>query len=210
MYIPALFKMQRWEEILGFIQEQSFGILFSASDEGLKATHLPFVLDANWGPSGALLSHMAKANPHWKALDQRNALVVFPGPHAFVSSIWYEAQGSVPTWNYTAVHVHGRVKVLADRAELKDLIHTMLNAYEPDSPMALQRDDPDLERLLEAIIGFRIEIQGMEGKRKLNQNHPVEQQQKVMAALHAMADCDSHQIADLMAANLRRLGDPET
>jgi transcriptional regulator len=202
--------MPKLQDIWQFVREQSFGILFSAADDGLKATHLPFVLDADCGTSGALLSHFAKANPHWKALDQQSVLVVFPGPHAFVSSDWYEAQGSVPTWNYTAVHVYGRVEVLSERSELKELMYTMLKAYEPNSRLALREDDADLNRLLEAIVGFRIHVLKWEGKRKLDQNHPVEQQQKVIAALRMTADTDSHKIAELMAANLEAIADTET
>ncbi|MCL4522068.1 MAG: FMN-binding negative transcriptional regulator [Firmicutes bacterium] len=196
--------MKDSEELFGLVRQHRFGILFSAHDDDLKATHLPFVIDEHSGAHGALLSHMAKANPHWKDLDQRDVLVVFPGPHAFVSSLWYEAKGSVPTWNYTAVHVRGRAEVLSDREALKQLIRIMLKAYEPDSPIVRHLDDPEFASLLEAIVGFKIEIHEMEGKRKLNQNLPIEIQQKVITALRTLADSDSQKIADLMTENLEQ------
>src|SRR6266516_4165261 len=114
MYIPAAFRETRLEVVHSLIREHSFGTLVSQLDGQLFATHLPFLLDAGRGPQGTLLGHMARANPHWECFSEPDleSLVIFQGPHAYVSPSWYLSDLAVPTWNYTAVHAYGVASIL--------------------------------------------------------------------------------------------------
>lgn len=202
MYIPKAFEVTDTDRLFQFMRHHSFGILFSQSHNTPFATHLPFLVNQNRGDNGSLFSHMAKANPHWRTLNQQDVLVVFPGPHAFVSSLWYGEEHVVPTWNYTAVHVVGTFHVLDDRDELKQLMVDSLNVFEPKSTVSSRLDQPFFDGMLNAIVGFRIDIKAIEGKWKLSQNHSVERQQKVIDALYATNDPHAHDIARLMKQNL--------
>src|SRR5437764_62337 len=114
MYIPAAFRETRLEVLHALMREHSFATLISQLEGQLFATHLPILLDANRQPYGTLIGHMAKANPHWLAFNPEAAesLVIFQGPHAYISPGWYVAEQAVPTWNYEIVHAYGRPRVL--------------------------------------------------------------------------------------------------
>jgi transcriptional regulator len=143
---------------------------------------------------------MARANPQWRDVDGE-ALAVFSGPHAYISPTWYEAPGTVPTWNYVAVHAYGALRLVEDRDALRDILRRTVATYERPMPAPWTYDeaDPDIDRMLGAVVGFEIEIARIEGKAKLNQNHPEERRRKVIRALEARTDDDSRAIARLMA-----------
>lgn len=109
MYVPTSFREDHPEKLHEFIKSYSFGTLFSDTEGGLQASHLPFLLDEKMGTQGVLAGHMAKANSHWQSLSGQEVLVVFQGPHVYISPAWYEEPETVPTWNYVAVHVYGNM-----------------------------------------------------------------------------------------------------
>ena len=131
-------------------------------------------------------------------------MAVFSGPHAYVSPTWYEAEHVVPTWNYVAVHAYGRVRLVEDQPGLLDIVRRSVEVYERSMPRpwSLGESDTFVERLLKQIVGFRIEIERIEGKWKLNQNHPVERREKVARALAERGDENSTAIATLMRQQL--------
>lgn len=117
MYIPRSFREDNIAALHELIRQHSFGTLFSQTSEGPFATHLPFLIDPEPWPFGTMRAHMARANPHWRRLTNAvDVLVVFLGPHAYISPSWYVNQVTVPTWNYAAVHAVGRVLWLRCRA----------------------------------------------------------------------------------------------
>ena len=116
MYIPAHFAETDRTKLFDFIERHSFGLLVSQLNGEPYATHLPLLLDRHSGPWGTIVGHMARANPHWQTTD-RQALVVFSGPHVYVSPTWYEAENVVPTWNYVAVHAYGAFQLVTGHAE---------------------------------------------------------------------------------------------
>jgi transcriptional regulator len=168
------------------------------------ASHLPFLLDRTAGPHGTLLGHVARANPHWRELAGQTALAVFSGPHAYVSPTWYEAENVVPTWNYVAVHAYGRGEVIEDRDALLDIVQRSVAVYEAalPRPWTLDAASAYTGRQLGAIVGFRIEIERLEGKWKLNQNHPVERRKKVAEILGGQSSDDARAVAEMMRAML--------
>ena len=205
MYTPASFQMSDAVEVYAFMRKHSFATLVTRGEGGMTASHLPLLLDDGAGPHGTLLGHMARANPQWRDVADE-ALAIFHGPHAYVSPSWYETPGTVPTWNYVAVHAYGPLQLVEDRDGLHDILTRTVSVHERRMPEPWSYDlaDPDIDNMLKAIVGFRIEIGRLEGKAKLNQNHPEERRRKVIRALEAQGDEDSRAIAELMTATLNR------
>src|SRR4051794_14540219 len=134
MYIPAAFAEADLARLHDFIEQNSFGLLVSPFDGEPFASHLPFLLERTAGPHGTLVGHMARANPQWQAAAGQTALAIFSGPHAYISPTWYEAEQVVPTWNYAAVHVYGRVQTIEDESALLDIVREMVRVYEQAMP----------------------------------------------------------------------------
>jgi transcriptional regulator len=200
MYVPPAFAETDPDKLHDFIERHSFGLLVSQVDGVPFATHLPVLLDRRAGPHGTLIGHMARANPQWRELDGQTALAVFSGPHAYVSPTWYEAENVVPTWNYAAVHAYGPAAVILDRPTLLEIVRRSVTAYEAALPRPWTLDESSLlvDRMLSQIVGFRIAIDRLEGKWKLNQNHPADRRTKVVRALRQRGDENAAGIADLM------------
>jgi transcriptional regulator len=209
VYIPASFAQTDTVQLHEFIRENSFAILTSDGREGLIASHLPLILDADAGPYGQLVGHMARANPQWRDV-RGEVLAIFSGPHVYVSPSWYEEEGTVPTWNYVAVHAYGRFVVVEDRDELLKILRRSVLIYESPrpEPWAFDESAPHVETMLKAIVGFRIEITRLEGKWKLNQNHSEQRRERVMRALETRTDEDSRAIARMMAEGSRMIPEP--
>jgi transcriptional regulator len=205
MYIPTAFAEPDQGKLHDFIEGHSFGLLVSQLDGGLFATHLPLLLDRDAGPHGVLLGHVARANPHWQGLDGQEVLVVFSGPHAYVSPAWYESENVVPTWNYVAVHAYGSCRLIDDPDAVGQLLARMVSTYEGArvNPWTLDTDSDFFRKMVKAVVGFRVEVSRLEGKWKLNQNHPAERREKVVRALQQAEDPDAQEIARLMAGGLR-------
>jgi transcriptional regulator len=203
VYIPAVFAEPDTAKLHEFMRRNSFAVLTSQGEGGLIASHLPLLLESQAGPHGHLLGHMARANPQWR--DVRGEIMaVFSGPHAYVSPSWYEEGGTVPTWNYLAVHAYGTFQVAEDRDDVLAILRRSVLTYESPrpEPWPFDESEPNVERMLRAIVGFRIEITRLEGKWKLSQNHPEGRRRKVIRALGARADHDSQVIARLMSEGL--------
>jgi transcriptional regulator len=204
MYIPAAFAEPELPRLHDFIEHHSFGLLVSEVDGLPFATHLPFLLERAAGPHGTLVGHVARANPQWRDAGGQTVLAIFSGPHVYVSPTWYEAENVVPTWNYTAVQAYGRAQVIEDKHALLDIVQQTVRLYEQAMPQPWTFDGSGtfIDRLLGQIVGFRIVVEKIEGKWKLNQNHPVERRQKVVRALQQRGDEQSQAVADMMRAML--------
>jgi len=204
MYVPAAFAETDLTRLHDFIEQNSFGLLVSQVDGLPFATHLPFLLERTSGPHGTLVCHVARANPQWQQAGGQTVLAICHGPHVYVSPSWYEAEQVVPTWNYVAVHAYGRAQVIQDESALLDIVQRMVRVYERSMPRPWSFDGSTTfaERMLAQIVGLRIEIEKIEGKYKLNQNHPVERRQKVVGALRQRGDENSQAIASMMETML--------
>lgn len=205
MYIPSSFEETDCDTLHDFIEEHSFATLFSQSEAGSMASHLPLLIDKYSGPSGTLIGHFAKANPQWKQADGKQVLVTFHGPHAYVSPEWLPAKNVVPTWNYVAVHASGTLKLQTDPDQLLSIVKRYVEHYETTRQHPWSLDEPDadfVEILLDAIVGFEIEIEHLEGKWKLSQNHDEGRREAVIAGLRESGGSNQLRVADLMAATL--------
>ncbi|MDA1015925.1 MAG: FMN-binding negative transcriptional regulator [Planctomycetota bacterium] len=205
MYTPASFAETDQNTLHEFIEQHSFATIVSRSGEGIVASHLPLLLDRNAGPHGRIVGHMARANPQWKQAQDEDVLVIFTGPHAYISPSWYQAINVVPTWNYTAVHAYGTVRLETDRTRLLNIVRRYVDHYEAGlpEPWSLDRAEPEfVDGLLDAIVGFTIDIESIEGKWKLNQNHDADRRSKVATALRIAGGDAQLQVAELIQRSL--------
>lgn len=204
MYVPPHFAETDRAALHDFIEAHAFGLLVSQSGGVPFATHLPFLLDRNTGPHGTLIGHVARANPHWHELAGAPALAVFTGPHAYISPTWYEEEPAVPTWNYVAVHATGRAELVDDRDALRDIVARSVAVFEAGmpTPWRFEPDTTYADRLLAQIVGFRVRIETLEGKWKLNQNHPAGRREKVIRALEVAHDENGRAVAAAMRRTL--------
>lgn len=203
MYLPKHFAESDPSKLFDFIQVNSFGILFSTHQGQPFASHLPFLIERDEGANGCLWGHLAKANSQWQDLTGQ-VLVVFPGPHAYISPAWYEEDHTVPTWNYVAVHVYGNITITHEPNELLKIVQDSVQFYESarSRPWGLDSTAEYVHKMVKGIVGIKIEITDLEGKWKLNQNHSTARQTKVAQALEQLPDQNSQEIAQLMAERL--------
>ena len=206
MYIPSSFAVTELAELHAAMERYSFATLVSAGSGDLMASHLPLLIDRSAGPQGTLWGHFARANPQWEEVaagseHAREVLVVFSGPHAYISPTWYQAERTVPTWNYVAVHAYGPLEIVHDEPIVLDLLHRTVEQFEAGQPQPWRLADQPAEfiaQLAKQIVAFRIPIRRLEGKWKLNQNHPAERRERVAAQLANAASDDEREIARLM------------
>ncbi|MCI0765246.1 FMN-binding negative transcriptional regulator [Bacillus sp. TL12] len=201
MYIPKYFDVKDEATKYEMIEQNSFATLFSQHNGAPYATHLPLLLNRN---ERTLYGHFARPNEQWKDMGNQEVLVVFQGPHCYISPSWYETNKAVPTWNYVAVHVYGEMEIVVDEQELIDSLRDLVNKYEDQaSSYSLDEVEPSyIEGLSKGIVGFKIKINRIEGKWKLSQNHSAERQELVVKQLEQM-DSENHKaIAMLMKENL--------
>jgi transcriptional regulator len=208
MYIPAAFRENQLEVLHAHIREHSFGTLVSLVDGELFATHQPFLLDESRGENGTLLGHMARANPHWRGFSSGvQSLVIFHGPHAYISPSWYVAEQSVPTWNYTVVHAYGTPSLVEDPRRVRELLERTVRTFEGDGPDAwttARVAESYITSMARGIVAFELPIARLEGKRKLGQNRAAADVQGAAQALRAQADPLGLAVAELMSEAAER------
>src|SRR5215470_19641836 len=181
MYIPRAFKDDDIESIRVTIRGARLANLVTATAEGPVATPLPLFLDESEGERGVLYGHLAKANPHWQLRPIGEALAIFTGPDANVTLSWYatkqETGKVVPTWNYVAVHAYGPVEFFEEAHRLLDVVTRLTDLYERPraNPWAVT-DAPEqfIRAKLRGIVGLRMPIARLDGKRKMSQNRSAE------------------------------------
>jgi transcriptional regulator len=198
MYIPEFNRIEDQATALGFMRANPFAILVSNNDGTPFATHLP-VMVAEAGGQITVRAHVAKANPHWKMLEQLDSLLIFHGPHAYISPALYELRESVPTWNYATVHAYGRGEILSADADKHQVLNELISHF--DSSYLEQWNSFDEQyrsRMLNHIVAFEINLTRVETKFKLSQNRTKAEQENVMQALGASPDPAVSNVAELM------------
>jgi len=199
MYVPEHFRVRDHGEALGFMKANPFAILISATDDGPFASHIPVMVRES-GEQLVVRGHFAKANAHWRYLEQNpECLTIFHGPHSYISPSLYADPQSVPTWNYGAVHVYGDARTFSAPQDLLEVLHELMGIFEPAyAAQWAGLDEAYRQRMLTHIVGFEIAATKIEAKFKLNQNRTREDQQNVIASLEKADDTAILGVARLM------------
>lgn len=205
MYVPPAFREDDLSVLHAAINEARLAQLVTATDTGLLATPLPLFLVPDEGPHGTLYGHVARANEHWKLTPIGEAMALFMGPHAYVSPNWYPSKQEhhkvVPTWNYVAVHAYGPIEFFEDAQRLLDVVSRLTSLHEQGSarPWAVS-DAPGafINAQLRGIVGLRLPITRIEGKRKMSQNRGEADRAGVAAALAASENPSDQAVAKLI------------
>jgi transcriptional regulator len=209
MYISKDHAFTDIDRMCALIGEHALGAWVLAGQDGLVANHLPFLLDRSRGRNGALVGHVARANPVWRMLDGRaSSLVIFQGPQGYISPNWYPGKAEhgkvVPTWDYAVVHVHGVARAIDDRAWLLDMLERLTQAREAAQPAPWRVADapPDyIDKLLRAIVGIEITIERVEGKLKASQDEALPDRLGTVEGLRGLVPPQAA-LADLVAGAL--------
>lgn len=201
MYIPKAFHIDDRDTLVAFMRAHNFASIVTNGSAGLAATSVPVVIHAD-GEALRITGHFAKANPQTQDLNDSDGLILFSGPHAYVSPSWYEARESVPTWNYMAVHVYGRLRAYRvddAPAETEQMLADLIRQHEPGYH-AHWEALPERYRdgMRHGIVGFELTATRVEGKYKLSQNRTVADQATVAEALSASLNADERATGEAM------------
>ncbi len=198
MYIPHHYKNENITEVKDFLRKNSFGILVSQVAGKPWATHIPLELETTNDGQDVLVSHISKANPQWRHFAENDkVLCIFNGPHSYISSSWYKEE-EVPTWNYIAVHVYGRIKILPEAAVLASM-HRLVDKYEQNSenPISLDQLSEKTLQQVKGVVGFQITINSIQAAYKLSQGRKADHP-KIIAELEKTENPLSRDIANRM------------
>ncbi|MGP4072050.1 FMN-binding negative transcriptional regulator [Piscibacillus sp. B03] len=198
MYTPKHYRVEDFKEIQEFIQENSFGIIVSTDQGRPIATHVPLELHKQ-GTDYYITGHLAYANPQWKSFeDQDQVLVIFQGPHAYVSSLWYENE-DVSTWNYQAVHLYGKVRLMTEDELREDLIK-LLDKYERNRENSKVWDNlsSQTKKQIKGIVGFKVKVDEVDASYKLSQNRSNVDYENIVNQLEQEDDMNSKRLAEVM------------
>jgi transcriptional regulator len=205
MYVPPAFQENDTAALHAAIRAAKLATFITTTAEGLIGTPLPMIFDAAEGPHGTLYGHVARANPQWKLTPIGDAMAVFMGPDAYVTPSWYatkrETGKVVPTWNYVAVHAYGPVEFFEDTERLRDVVTRLTHLHEGSraEPWAVT-DAPEtfIQSQLRGIVGLRMPITRIDGKRKMSQNRSTEDRAGVVDGFSARGDAADRAVAKLI------------
>ena len=202
MYSPTYNRVEDRAELVAFMRANGFAVLVTGTGGALHASHLPVrILETN--KKIILDMHMAKNNPQWKEFFDDEVMVVFAGPHAYVSPRWYEEKERVPTWNYAAVHAYGIPVLVSEKskkyASQRRLVADMDPQWLPQFD-ALRQEYVDM--MLDGIVNFEIPLARLETRWKLSQNRGRREMELIAAALEKSADSGERALAALTRKHL--------
>ncbi|MEO7337696.1 MAG: FMN-binding negative transcriptional regulator [Caldimonas sp.] len=202
MYLPSHFAENRLDVLHGLIRSHPFGLLVTNGPAGLSANGFPFLVDADGDAGfGTLRGHVARANPVWRETGP-DALVVFQGPHGYISPSWYASKAEhgkvVPTWNYLMVQARGRLRPIDDPAWVLKLVTRLTDTHEAPRAKPWGVDDAPpayIDTMLRAIVGIELEVTSIVGKWKVSQNRPLADREGVIAGLSEIGDDNARALA---------------
>lgn len=203
MYTPKHYRQENWEEIQSFVKTYSFATLVSIGQQYPIATHIPIELETNFEGETVLWGHIARGNRQWREFKEHpNVLAIFQSHNSYVSSSWYE-EPEVPTWNYRAVHMYGKLRELSED-ELRESLRRLIDKYEQESECPVSMDSLPasvVEPQLKGIFGFEIDIEKVEAIDKLSQNRSERDHKNIIVKLRDRGDAQSLGVAEAMEHN---------
>jgi transcriptional regulator len=202
MYSPSYNQLEDRAELLAFMRANSFAVLVTGTGGTLHASHLPVMIHQH-GKDIVIDTHMAKNNPQWREFFDDEVMLVFAGPHAYVSPRWYEERERVPTWNYAAVHAYGTPRVVEDRKQKYESQRRLVEALDPKwLPQFDGLRQEYVDRMLEGIVNFQIAVTRLETRWKLSQNRSRREQELIAAQLEKSDDAMERALAALTRKHL--------
>lgn len=199
MYIPKHFEVTDFEEIREFIEKNSFGTIVTTKHGKPMATHVPLELHRQ-GNDYFITGHVAYANPQVETFEDglENVLVMYQGPHAYISSSWYTSE-DVPTWNYQSVHLYGTLRIMSEQ-ELEEDLKLLLKKYEGhrENPAVWENLSSQTKKQIKGIVGFKIKVHEVQAAYKLSQNRNEEDYQNIIDQLHDENDLNAKEVAEAM------------
>jgi transcriptional regulator len=202
MYSPSYNRIEDRAELLEFMRANGFAVLVTGTGGTLHASHLPAQVKTD-GEKIVLDMHMARNNPQWQEFLDEEVLVIFSGPHAYVSPRWYEDEERVPTWNYAAVHAYGVPKVMNDKEIKYNSQRQLVAALDPQWLPRFDALRPQyVEQMLNGIVNFEIAVTRIETRWKLSQNRSRQEQENIAAQLERSADSAERALAALTRKHL--------
>ncbi|MCC6500666.1 MAG: FMN-binding negative transcriptional regulator [Anaerolineales bacterium] len=201
MHTPKLYRADERAKIIEFLRKNEFAILATYDGEKPTASHL-LVEVVEAGERLLIYSHMSRANPQWKLFETNaEVLVIFHGPHTYISPTWYN-HVNVPTWNYQAVHVYGKARIVEGYAEVYPILDRLVDRHEAASHYKLGSLPQDfVTKEINGVVAFQIEAARIEANYKLSQNRDDEDYRNIVAQLDMRADDMSHEVAEAMRRN---------
>lgn len=200
MYKLPYFTEEDREKVLAFMKENSFAVITGFGEQYPVASHIPLAIDIREDGSIFFSGHLMKNTDHHKAFEKNeNVLVIFNGPHTYVSASWYTTPQVASTWNYVTVHAKGKIK-FTDEAGTYKAIQAITNKYEGTETAASFHNlsEEYISRLIKAIVGFTIEVESFDNVFKLSQNHSEQTRHSIVAHLKERGDQQSEAIAEEM------------
>jgi transcriptional regulator len=202
MYAPPYNCIEDRTEIVAMMRAHNFCLLVTGTGGELHGSHLPCVVDER-GERIVIELHMAKANPQWQQFFDDEVLVVFSGPHAYVSPRWYAREPAVPTWNYAAMHAYGTVKVFDDAKAKQASQRRLVAAHDPQWLGAFDALAPNyVEGMLGGIVVFEVAVTRIDSRWKLSQNRGREEQERIIENLERGGSAGDRSLAALMRKHL--------
>jgi transcriptional regulator len=205
MYIPPAFRVDDLADLHRTMREARSATLVTATKEGLIGTPMPMILAADEGHQGTLYAHVARANSQWSLEPAGEAMAIFAGPQAYISPSWYatkqETHKVVPTWNYVAIHAYGPVEFFDDADRLLDVVTRLTDLHEGARADRWRVSDAPVDFIkaqLKGIVGLRIPITRLDGKRKMSQNRPAADRAGVVNALSNSERDEDRRVAHLV------------
>ncbi len=199
MYIPDIYKNENRSEILRFIEENSFAILVNQSNSKINATHIPLFIEESTNNQLILSGHISKLNPQSENFAENgNVLAIFSGAHSYISSSWYDHE-EVPTWNYLAVHVEGKIEIL-DKEQTLLHLENLVNKYEKNSenPISTKSLSEKTMRQANGILAFNILVENIDAVKKLSQGKNETTKKSIISQLEKSENEDARIIANEM------------
>jgi transcriptional regulator len=203
MYIPQYALEQDTKRLVAFMKAYNFALLISSDDPYCEITPLPFVIKGD-EDNLTLITHIANANTQWRKIDNTNVIVLFQGPHCYISPRYYESKVNVPTWNYTMVTAYGKANIFHERKKHLSLVHSMFEIMEPEFRRQWDELPEDYkEKLFNGIAGIEVKVEKLEGKFKLSQNKTLIEQKRIIEGLSKSSSFLERGVAEMMSENLK-------
>jgi len=204
LYIPDAFAVTDRAAIERLIKEHPFATLITPAASEPWVSHIPLLAaEGEKQGGGMLIGHFARSNPHWQHAGEAESVAIFHGPHAYVSPSWYEQPAqAVPTWNFTAIHVHGTLEIVDDSSKTRGVLDALIERFEGHRPAPWRLALPDRQRdaMIGAIVAFKLPIRRIDAKFKLSQNRSRNDRLRVIAALRDEGYSEATQTAVWMQA----------